>query len=72
MAPGPSIDGIGICWRDRTRAGRLLFAGFVFLLLVLVVVPLDGEKHARAEHENLEHNEDYRDPIHLFLAITGY
>ncbi|HXI15151.1 MAG TPA: hypothetical protein VNM48_02185, partial [Chloroflexota bacterium] len=26
----------------------------------------DGEEHARAEHENLERNEDYRYPIHYF------
>lgn len=29
-------------------------------------MPLDGEDHARAEHEDLERNEDYRDPIHYF------
>lgn len=45
--------------------GRLLSAGFVFLLLSLIVMPLDGKEHARAEHENLERNEDYRDPIHF-------
>jgi hypothetical protein len=27
-------------------------------------MPLDGEEHANAEHEKLERNEDYRDPIH--------
>jgi len=32
----------------------------------LIVMPLDGKEHARAEHENLERNEDYRDPIHHF------
>ena len=41
-------------------------AGFVFLLLPLIVMPLDGEEHARAEHENLECKEDYREPIHHF------
>jgi hypothetical protein len=39
------------------------------LLLPLVVMPLDGEEHARAEHEYLERNEDYRDPIH-HLSIS--
>src|SRR5471030_2095186 len=37
-------------------------------------MPLDGEEHARAEHESLECNEDYRDPIHhfeYFLAESG-
>ena len=29
-------------------------------------MPLDGEEHARAKHENLERNEDYRDPFHDF------
>ena len=40
-------------------------AGFVLRLLPLVVMPLDGEEHAGAENGHLEHNEDYRDPIHL-------
>ena len=45
------------------------------LLLALVVMPLDGEEHAGAEYENLEHNEDYRDPIDHFenfqpMALT--
>jgi hypothetical protein len=31
-------------------------------------MPLDGEERARAEHENLERNEDYRDPIHHFIS----
>ena len=53
---------------------RLLIASFAFLLLSLVVMPLDSEKHARAEHENLERKEDYRDPIHnfqYFRALLG-
>ena len=29
-------------------------------------MPLDGEEHARAEHEYLEGKEDYREPIHHF------
>ena len=32
----------------------------------LVVMPLDGEEHAGAKHEHLEHNEDYGDPIDHF------
>ncbi|MDK4716792.1 hypothetical protein [Rhizobium sp. CNPSo 4039] len=42
-------------------------------LLSLIVMPFDGEEHARAQHENLERNEDYREPIHYFeyfQAIT--
>jgi hypothetical protein len=35
-------------------------------LLSLIVVPLDGEEHAHAKHENLERNEDYGNPIHHF------
>lgn len=27
-------------------------------------MPLDGKEHARAEHDGLEDNQDYRDPIH--------
>ena len=29
-------------------------------------MPLDGEEHASAQHENLERSEDDRDPIHDF------
>jgi hypothetical protein len=29
-------------------------------------MPLDGEEHARAQHDKLERNEDYGDPIHHF------
>jgi hypothetical protein len=36
------------------------------LLLRFVVMPLDGKEHAYAEHENLERNEDDREPIHHF------
>lgn len=41
------------------------FAGFVLRHLPLVVMPLDGKEHAGAKHGHLEHNEDYRDPIHF-------
>jgi len=34
--------------------------------LPLIVMPLDCEEHARAKHENLECEEDYRKPIHHF------
>lgn len=50
-----------------------LFLLPLLLLLLFIVMPLDGEEHARAKHENLERNEDYRDPIHhfeYFQAIT--
>lgn len=29
-------------------------------------MPLDGEEHPGAEHEHLERDEDYWDPIHHF------
>ena len=45
---------------------ELSSAGFVFLLLPLIVMPLNSEEHARAKHENLEGKEDYREPIHHF------
>jgi hypothetical protein len=32
-------------------------------------MPLDGGKHSRAEHDYLERNEDYREPIH-HLSIS--
>ena len=43
----------------------------LLLFLSLVVVPLDGEEHASAEHENLERDEDDRDPIHHFLYFRA-
>jgi len=42
-------------------------------LLSLIMMPFNGEEHARAQHENFERNEDYREPIHYFeyfQAIT--
>lgn len=49
----------------RAFSRHLRSAGSFFSLLPLVVVPLDGEEHAGAEHGHLENNEDYRDPIHF-------
>ena len=59
--------GISRLFRRARRAFSRHFrsAGFVIRLLPLVVMPLDGEKHAGAEHGHLEGDEDYRDPIHL-------
>lgn len=31
-------------------------------------MPLDGEEHARAEHKDLERDEDYRNPIHILIT----
>ena len=53
------------------KASLIFSLALPLLLLLFVVVPLDGEEHARAEHENLERNEDYRDPVH-FLSISGH
>ena len=53
-------------WGLDASTDGLRFVGIVLLLLALVVMPLDGEEHARAEDENLERNEDYRDPIDHF------
>ncbi|HUD93763.1 hypothetical protein [Sphingobium sp.] len=55
-----------LCGVRGVFCGRLLFAGFVFLLLPLIVMPLDSEEHACSEHEELERNEDYRNPIHRY------
>ena len=50
-------------------AARAQQRALVHPLLALVVMPLDGEEHARAEYENLERNEDYGDPIdHLKIS----
>ncbi|NKW09893.1 hypothetical protein HGG76_11150 [Ochrobactrum tritici] len=32
-------------------------------------MPLDGEEHGRAQHDNLERYEEYRNPFH-FLNIS--
>jgi hypothetical protein len=50
----------GACAQRRALVPSLLFP--------LIVMPLDGEEHARAEHENLERGEDYGDPIHRFIS----
>lgn len=49
----------------RPFSHALTLASLFFRLLPLVVMPLDGKEHAGAEHGHLEHNKDYRDPIHL-------
>jgi hypothetical protein len=35
-------------------------------------MPLDGEEHARSQHDNFEREEDYEEPVHrlYFQAIT--
>ncbi|WP_155984490.1 hypothetical protein [Roseomonas gilardii] len=51
--------------------GRCLRAAdfLVLFLLPFIVMPLDGEEHARAQHDNLECEEDYRKPIpHLNIS----
>ena len=49
-------------------AGNLRRARFLrpIFLLRFVVMPLDGEEHARAEYEHFERNEDYGEKIHHF------
>src|ERR1700754_2840541 len=59
-------DGAHLAGRAQHRAPLSLPA-----LLSLIVMPLDREKHARAEDENLEGNEDYGDPIQHFV-FPGY
>ena len=63
-------------WRDDSLFIDPLFSGFkglfgsqallLFLFLVLVVMPLDSEEHAGAEHDGFERHEDDRYPIHDF------
>jgi len=43
----------------------LLFPLRALLLFPLIVMPLDGEEHTCAEHEDFKRSEDYRDPIHF-------
>ena len=52
------------CAEDLLLTG-FFFPGFLFLLLALVVMPLDGEEHAGDQNENFEDSEDYRDPSHV-------
>jgi len=65
--PRRASQGISRLLRRARRAFSWSWrsTGFFFRLLPLVVMPLDGEEHAGAEHGHLENNEDYRDPIHL-------
>ena len=66
MQPRPSQQSARLLRRVQCPSRQAVtLAGFFFRLLPLVVMPLDGKEHAGAEHGNLEHNEDYRDPIHL-------
>jgi hypothetical protein len=69
VLPGVDKDLGPACHWSATSNGPLVS----LFLLPLIVMPLDGEEHARAQHENLEQNEDYREPIHhfeYFQAIT--
>lgn len=52
-----------------TLAARRPLLALFFILLLFVVMPFDGEEHARAEHENLEGEEDDRDPFHGLEAF---
>lgn len=56
--------------------GRIRFAPApdqqtALFFLRLIVMPLDGEEHARAEHEDLERKEDDREPIPHFGYIQA-
>ncbi len=33
-------------------------------------MPFDGKEHAHAEHDNLERDENYWEPIHDFFSIN--
>jgi hypothetical protein len=46
---------------------RLPLSFFFLLFLLFVVMRLDGEEHDRAQHEQLERNKEYGNPIHDFL-----
>jgi hypothetical protein len=60
-------------------AGTLPSAGF-FVLFRLIVMPLDGEEHARAQHDNLERKDDYGEQVYpiqihhfkYFQAVTRH
>ena len=57
--------------RSALRCVHFLLFLLLHLLLVFlgsIMMRLDGEKHARAQHQELERTEDHRDPkIHHFL-----
>lgn len=60
-------------------AGTLPSAGS-FVLLRLIVMPLDGEEHARAQDDNLERKDDYGEQVYpiqihhfeYFQAVTRH
>lgn len=61
--------GQGSSLRASTLAAYRSPLTLFFILLLFVVMPFDGEEHARAEHENLEGEEDDRDPFHGLAAF---
>jgi hypothetical protein len=51
----------------RLRSVDFSLLRFCFLFLLPVVMRLDGEEKARAQHEQLNRNQEYRNPPHDFL-----
>ena len=70
LMPLASSQGGGRCVRQALRS-----VGFVillrFILLRLIVMPLDGEEHARSQHDNLEWKEDHREPVIHFEHLQA-
>jgi len=58
---------LGFFERGLGGGARLLF----LLLLALVVVPLDGEEHARTEHADLERAQQNRNPNHHYCLTLS-
>ena len=59
-----TTSAVGAKRRERIRkATRPSPLSVSLLLLLLIPMPLDGEEHAGAEHDDLEREEDDREPI---------
>jgi hypothetical protein len=56
-----------VCGGSRTVDPVLPLSFFFLLFLLFVVMGLDAEEHDRAQHEQLESDKDYGNPIHDFL-----
>jgi hypothetical protein len=65
LEASPEIPNVGSYTGRRLSRVSCVSCGHLgsrfFVLLRLIVMPLDGEEHARPQDENLERKDDYRE-----------